>query len=119
MCIFCQIANKEIPAKLIFENDSLVAFNDLHPVAPFHVLIVPKRHISTINDVTESDKSLLGEMILLAKKIAQKNSIAPGGYKLIFNCGEDGGQVIQHIHLHLIGGEKIKCSLTIFFTSTW
>lgn len=109
MCVFCQIANKEIPVKLIFENDSLMAFNDLHPVTPVHILIVPKRHIPTINDITENDKSLLGEMVLLAKQIAKDRGVGSSGYKLIFNCGEDGGQVIQHIHLHLIGGEKIKC----------
>jgi histidine triad (HIT) family protein len=108
-CVFCQIANKEIPAKFIFENDSLMAFNDLHPVAPVHVLIVPKRHISTVNDITTNDELLLGEMVLLAKQIAKDNGIASGGYKLIFNCGENGGQVVQHIHLHLVGGEKIKC----------
>ena len=108
-CVFCQIANKEIPAKFIFENDSLMAFNDLHPVAPVHVLIVPKRHISTVNDITTNDELLLGEMVLLAKQIAKDNGIASGGYKLIFNCGENGGQVVKHIHLHLVGGEKIKC----------
>lgn len=86
-----------------------MAFNDLHPVALVHILIVPKRHIATINDATEQDKLLLGEMILLAKKIAQDKGIATSGYKLIFNCGEDGGQIIPHIHLHLIGGEKMKC----------
>jgi len=108
-CIFCQIASKEIPVKLIFEDDSLMAFDDLHPVAPVHILIVPKQHIAAINDVTKQDGLLLGEMILLAKKIAQDKGVASSGYKLIFNCGEDGGQVVQHIHLHLIGGEKIKC----------
>jgi len=108
-CIFCQIANKEIPVKFIFEDERLMAFNDLHPAASVHVLIVPKQHIPTINNITERDKSLLGEMILLAQKIASDGGIAPSGYKLIFNCGENGGQTIQHIHLHLIGGEKIKC----------
>jgi len=108
-CVFCQIANKEMPVKFIFENDRFMAFNDLHPVAMVHILIVPKQHIATINDATEQDKLLLGEMILLAKKIAQDKGIAPSGYKLIFNCGEDGGQIISHIHLHLVGGEEIKC----------
>jgi len=108
-CVFCKIASKEIPAKLIFEDERLMAFDDLHPVAPVHILIVPKQHLATVNEVTEQNKLLLGEMILLAKKIAQDKGIAAGGYKLIFNCGENGGQVIQHIHLHLIGGEKIKC----------
>ncbi|MDD2646765.1 MAG: histidine triad nucleotide-binding protein [Patescibacteria group bacterium] len=109
MCIFCQIINKEIPKDFIFADDQLVAFNDLHPSAPIHILIVSKKHIDSIATLKEEDINLIGNMIWRAKVLAEEKGIAKSGYKLIFNCGEDGGQIIQHIHLHLLGGEKVKC----------
>ena len=108
-CIFCRLANKEIPTDIFFEDDQVMAFNDLGPVAPVHVLIIPKRHITSVADLKIEDRALLAEMIWRAKQIAEEKNIAKSGYKLIFNCGQDGGQVISHLHLHLIGGKKLKC----------
>jgi histidine triad (HIT) family protein len=111
MCIFCQIVNKEIPKDFTFEDKQMVAFPDLHPSAPVHFLIVPKKHIESVADLKEEDINLIGKMIWRAKILAEEKGISKGGYKLIFNCGEDGGQVIKHIHLHLLGGEKMKCTV--------
>lgn len=109
MCIFCQIINKEIPSQFVFEDEQLVAFKDISPKAPVHLLIVPKKHIESIANLTEDDKTLVGEMIWRAKVLAEEQGIAKNGYKLIFNCGEHGGQLVKHIHLHLLGGEKLRC----------
>lgn len=106
-CIFCKIANKEIPAEVVLERDNLIAFKDRSPIAPAHVLIVPKKHIETINDLENEDAQLMGEMILAAKEIAKDLAISEKGYKLLFRVGEWGGQEVSHIHLHLIGGAKL------------
>lgn len=106
-CIFCKIVNKEIPAKIIFEDKDILAFFDIHPLAPVHVLIIPKKHIVSMNDVTETDIKLLGKMIVKAKDIAKELQISEGGYKLLIRTGKDGGQEVAHIHLHLIGGAPL------------
>lgn len=104
-CIFCQIANKKRNADIVFENEIVTAFKDINPKAPVHILIVPKKHIPTINDVPREDAKLIGDMIISAKDIA-KNFKIDDGYKLMFNVGRAGGQIIDHIHLHLLGGYK-------------
>jgi len=106
-CIFCKIANKEIPADFFYEDDEIVAFADAKPVAPIHILIIPKRHINSINELEESDIALMGKMILVAKKLAQEKRISEDGYKLLFRVGKHGGQEVPHIHLHLIGGAQL------------
>lgn len=106
-CIFCKIAEKKIDTKLRYEDDQIVAFDDIHPMAPVHVLIIPKKHIASINDVTKDDTLLLGNMIMAAKKIAEDLKITEGGYKLLFRTGKHGGQEVDHIHLHLIGGAPL------------
>ncbi|PIP27476.1 MAG: histidine triad nucleotide-binding protein [Candidatus Moranbacteria bacterium CG23_combo_of_CG06-09_8_20_14_all_39_10] len=106
-CLFCKIAQKEIPAEIVFEDDEILAFKDIHPLAPTHILIIPKRHIATINDLAEGDVELMGRMIVAGKKIAAQLQISEKGYKLLFRVGEWGGQEIAHIHLHLIGGAKL------------
>ncbi|MDD5731559.1 MAG: histidine triad nucleotide-binding protein [Patescibacteria group bacterium] len=106
-CIFCKITNKEISAEIVFENDNIIAFNDIHPIAPVHVILIPKKHIATIADINEEDKDLMGELIWTAKKIAEDLKIADKGYKLLFRVKEYGGQEISHIHLHLIGGAQL------------
>ncbi len=106
-CIFCKIVKKEIPAKLVYENSEIIAFNDINPVAPVHILIVPKKHIETINDLNDGDKELIGGMVFAAKDIAEKLKISNNGYKLLFRTGKDGGQEVFHIHLHLIGGARL------------
>ena len=107
-CIFCNIIKKEIPANIIYENESILAFNDIHPRAPIHQLIVPKKHIATLNELTDDDTKLVGEMIQRASLLAEKFGIAQSGYRTVFNCNADGGQVVFHLHLHLIGGRKLK-----------
>lgn len=104
-CLFCNIIDKKIPAKLVYEDDKVVAFNDISPQAPVHVLIVPRQHIDTLNDL--EDANLVGHMILTAKKIGSVLGINDSGYRLIMNCNEDGGQTVFHIHLHLLGGKRL------------
>lgn len=106
-CIFCKIAKKEIPSEEVYEDDQVFAFKDAHPLAPVHVLIIPKRHIESINDLKETDEALVGHIVLIAKKIAEDLNISKNGYKLLFRTGKHGGQEVEHIHLHLIGGAKL------------
>jgi histidine triad (HIT) family protein len=103
-CIFCKIVNGETATEFLYENDTLVVFRDINPHAPVHLLIVPKKHIRSINDLMEADREILSEMILVGKDMAKKASVNSSGYKLIFNVEKGGGQVIFHLHLHLIGG---------------
>lgn len=105
--IFSKIIRKEIPADIIFQDDLVTAFRDIHPQAPCHVLIIPNKLIPTVNDVTEDDEITLGRMFIAAKKIAIQEGIAEDGYRLIMNCNKNGGQEVFHIHMHLVGGEKL------------
>ena len=107
-CIFCKIVNKELPADIVFEDDELIAFNDISPQAPIHVLVVPKVHIPTVNDLDEDDAGLVGRMVLRAQALAQARGIDGDGYRLILNCNEGGGQTVFHIHLHLLGGRQMR-----------
>lgn len=106
-CIFCKIANKEISTNIVDEGEDYVAFNDLHPIAPVHVLLVPKKHISSISNLEKEDSSTMGNMIYAAKRIADGLGISEKGYKLLFRVGNHGGQEVMHIHLHLIGGARL------------
>ncbi|HWJ03594.1 MAG TPA: histidine triad nucleotide-binding protein [Verrucomicrobiae bacterium] len=106
-CLFCSIVDKKIPANIVYEDELVIAFHDIHPVAPVHVLIVPKKHISSLNEAEEQDKELLGHILLTAGRIAKDLGIAADGYRLINNCGQNGGQVIYHIHFHLLGGKNL------------
>ena len=101
-CIFCKIANKELPAKIVFADENFVAFDDINPKAPVHILIVPRRHIFSVDHLEREDKELIGEMILTAQKIAKEQHLA--GYKLQINVGRGGGQLVDHLHLHLLSG---------------
>jgi histidine triad (HIT) family protein len=107
-CIFCRIARKEIPSKPVFEDHDLVAFPDQNPVAPVHVLILPKEHMVNLNDVGKNDIVLLGKMLRLAAKIANDLGVAESGYRIVVNNGEQGGQTVPHLHLHLIGGRQLE-----------
>ncbi len=102
-CLFCKIANKKTPAEIVYENDKLVAFKDIHPKAPIHLLIVPKKHITSVDHLELQDKELVGELILAAQKIAKGKKL--NSYKLIINVGRPAGQVIDHLHLHLLSGK--------------
>lgn len=106
-CLFCKIAKKEIPSEMIYEDEQVFAFKDIHPLAPVHVLIIPKKHIESINDLKGSDEGLAGHLILTSQKIARDLKISEEGYKLLFRTGKHGGQEVEHIHLHLIGGAKL------------
>ena len=105
--IFSKIINKEIPADIVYEDDELLAFNDIAPQAPIHILIIPKKEIKTLNHLRSEDQAIAGKMLLLAKDLAKKYEIDETGYRTIFNCNEHGGQTVYHIHLHLIGGRQL------------
>ncbi|QTA92100.1 histidine triad nucleotide-binding protein [Desulfonema magnum] len=105
-CLFCKIANGETRTEFLYENENIVAFRDIKPYAPVHILIVPKKHIRSINDLTEKDNEIISELIMVAKEMAKKESVSDSGYKLLFNVERGGGQVIFHLHLHLMGGWK-------------
>lgn len=106
-CLFCKIAQKEIPADIVFEDDSMLAFRDIHPQAPVHMLVIPKKHISTLNDLTEEDKAICGHLVWTAKNLAAEQDIDEAGYRLIMNCNHEGGQTVFHIHMHLLGGRQL------------
>ncbi len=105
-CLFCQISSGETATDILFENDTLVVFKDINPAAPVHLLIVPKKHIRSVNDLTEADQPILSEMMMVAKDMAAQHGVAKSGYRLFINVERGGGQVIFHLHLHLIGGWK-------------
>jgi histidine triad (HIT) family protein len=106
-CIFCKIIERKLPANIVYETDSVIAFHDIHPVAPVHILIIPKKHIPTMNDVTIEDLSVVADIHRAAQEIAKQFGVAESGYRLVNNCNRDGGQVVYHIHYHLLGGEPI------------
>lgn len=106
-CIFCKIIRGEIPAEIVYEDDEILAFRDAFPIAPVHILVIPKRHFSTVNEWKEKDVPLAGRIVWVAQKIAKDLQISTQGYKLLFRVGRDGGQEVPHIHLHLIGGAKL------------
>ncbi len=103
-CIFCEIIKKERLAKIIFENEKVMAFQDIDPKAPFHFLVIPKKHISKLTDLKEDDKDIIGEIFLVAKKIAKDYGFNDKGFRIVTNCGKDGGQSVFHLHFHLLGG---------------
>ncbi len=103
-CVFCQIVRGEKPAEIVYQDESMIAFKDIHPHAPVHLLIVPRKHIRSVNDLTDEDKGIIAEMIFRAKALAGETAISRSGYKILFNVERGGGQVIFHLHMHLIGG---------------
>ncbi len=105
-CLFCKIANKEVPAEIVYEDDKFIAFNDIKPVTPVHLLIVPKKHIPSVDHLKSKDQRLMGELFLVAQKIARGKKLK--GYKLIINVGRPAGQLIDHLHLHLLSGEPMQ-----------
>lgn len=107
-CLFCKIIDGKIPAQKVFEDDEVIAFRDVNPQAPTHILLVPRRHITTLNDLTPTDVTLVGKLLLQAKTLAEQEGIAEGGYRTVFNCNRDGGQSVYHIHLHLLGGRALR-----------
>ena len=106
-CLFCKIIDGEIPGDIVYENDSVLAFNDINPIAPVHILIIPKEHIATLNDLEEKHTQTMGELFLAAKQIASEKGISESGYRTVFNCNKDAQQTVFHIHLHLIAGRQM------------
>ena len=103
-CLFCRIAAGEIPASIVHQDDRIVAFNDINPQAPMHVLVIPKRHISTLNDLSTEDDELMGEIVRRGAAIASERGYGEGGYRTVLNCNADAGQTVFHVHLHVLGG---------------
>jgi histidine triad (HIT) family protein len=106
-CLFCRVAAGEIPASKVYEDADVLAFNDINPQAPLHVLIIPKRHIATTNDLAESDQALVGQLVRRAAAIAAEKGYADRGYRTVFNCNAEAGQTVFHIHLHLLAGRHL------------
>ncbi len=106
-CLFCKVISKEVPSEIVYEDDKIIAFKDIQPQAPVHVLIVPKEHISTLMDLTEDSAELMGYLHLKVKEIAEEVGVADSGFRLACNYGKDGDQIIPHIHFHLLGGRSL------------
>ena len=106
-CLFCKIIDGEIPAKIVYNDEQIMAFADIAPQAPLHLLIIPKKHIATINDAQIDDAELLGKLVLTAKNLAKEHNLSESGYRLVFNTNSHGGQAVYHIHLHLLGGRQL------------
>jgi histidine triad (HIT) family protein len=106
-CLFCKIRDGEIPGDMVYEDDDVLAFRDVNPQAPTHVLVIPRKHIATTNDLEQADAAVVGKMMLAAKKIAADEGFAQEGYRLVLNCNEGAGQTVFHIHMHLLGGRRL------------
>ncbi|WP_111413268.1 histidine triad nucleotide-binding protein [Billgrantia lactosivorans] len=105
-CLFCKIVKREIPADIVFEDDEVLAFNDINPQAPTHILVIPKRHIATLNDIEEPDQALVGKLPRVAARLAAERGFADAGYRVVMNCNDQGGQTVYHVHMHLMGGRR-------------
>jgi histidine triad (HIT) family protein len=107
MCLFCKIVTREVPANILLENDHVLAFHDIHPGAPKHVLVIPKEHLTSIHDATPAHAALLGELMLAGREVAEKLGLGDSGYRLVVNTGADAGQSVFHLHLHVLGGRPM------------
>ncbi|UCC40998.1 MAG: histidine triad nucleotide-binding protein [Candidatus Aminicenantes bacterium] len=106
-CIFCKIIDKEIPSEIVFEDERIIAFNDINPQAPIHILLIPKEHFASLNNIPEGKKDILSHILLKARQIAQQEGIAENGYRIVLNTEKDSGQEVFHIHFHLLGGRRM------------
>ncbi len=106
-CIFCKIASKEVPADIVLENEDIIAFHDIKALAPVHVLVIPKKHFSSLNDATTDDVLIMGKLLMSAREVAEKTGIAKYGYKVLIRVGQHGGQEVEHLHVHVIGGAQL------------
>jgi histidine triad (HIT) family protein len=107
-CVFCKIIAGQIPGEFVYRDDIVVAFKDIHPVTQVHLLVVPREHIAFLTDLAEKQLGLVGHMILVANKLARQTGIAEKGFRVVINCGEEGGQMVKHLHLHLLGGRRLS-----------
>lgn len=110
-CIFCQIAAGKILGEILYQDEEVIAFRDINPVAPTHLIIIPKRHIPSLTHLSETETPLIGHMVNIANQLAKREGISESGYRLAINCGREGGQLVPHLHLHLIGGRKLSNAL--------
>lgn len=110
-CVFCQIIADKIPSATIYQDEEVIAFRDINPQAPTHLVVIPQRHIPSLAHLTEAESPLIGHMVNIANQLAKREGIAKGGYRLVINCGEEGGQLVPHLHLHLLGGRKLSDEL--------
>jgi len=106
-CLFCKIIKKEIPSEIVYEDEEILAFKDIHPAAPVHILVIPKKHISSLIDLKVEDEQLIGKIYSVINKIAEEQGVKKSGYRVIVNCGEDAGQEVMHLHFHLLAGKKL------------
>ncbi len=107
-CIFCQIISGKITSEILYRDDDVIAFRDIHPQAPVHLLVVPKKHIPSLTDLTETESPLVGHMVHVANQLAKSEGVAETGYRLVINCGKEGGQLVPHLHLHLLGRRPLS-----------
>jgi histidine triad (HIT) family protein len=110
-CIFCQIVAGEIPSDIVYQDEEVLAFRDIKPQAPVHILVIPKKHIPSLDQLKEDELPLIAHMIAIANKLAKKEGVAQKGYRLAINCGQEGGQLVPHLHLHLLGGRRLSDTL--------
>jgi len=110
-CIFCQIASGKIPGEILYQDEEVIAFRDINPVAPTHLIIIPRKHIPSLAHLSEAESPLIGHMVNIANQLAKGEGISESGYRLAINCGKEGGQLVPHLHLHLIGGRKLSNAL--------
>ena len=106
-CIFCKIINKEIPSSIVYEDNEILAFKDINPIAPVHILVIPKKHIESLINLEQCDELLIGKIYTVINKIAKQEGIDESGFRVVVNCGEDGGQEVKHLHFHILGGKKL------------
>ena len=106
-CLFCKIVKGEVPSNKVYEDDEILAFHDINPATPIHILVIPKKHITTHNDLEKEDIELMGKIHMVINQIAEENGFKENGYRLIVNCGEDGGQEVKHLHFHILAGKKL------------
>lgn len=110
-CIFCKIINKQIPSEIIYEDDEIIAFKDIEPVAPVHILVIPKKHITSVMDLSKEDEALIGKIYSVIQKLAVELGIEKEGFRVVTNCGENAGQTVKHIHFHLLAGKKLALTM--------
>ncbi len=110
-CIFCQIVAGKVPSEILYQDEEIIAFPDINPVAPVHLLIIPKKHIPSLAHLSEAESSLIGDMVNIANQLAKREGISESGYRLAISCGEQGGQEVPHLHMQLLGGRKLSDTL--------
>ena len=110
-CVFCKIAAGEIPGEILYQDEEVIAFRDIEPLAPVHLLIIPRRHIPSLTHLSDTDAPLIGHMVIIANQLARDEGIDGSGYRLVINCGEHGGQIVPHLHMHLLGGKRLSDSM--------